>query len=225
MADKRQETTASSAGEFRKYTTIAGLLPIIRDREITLLDPLRWEDRNDAEAMGVYKTRNGRKTLLASCFAQGPETYGHWKAFSSTPEGAAISFDRNIFLESIKELNEIPESNELRMEKVEYKSIDKLPAQIDVREIPFLKRYPYRGEEEFRIIYESNGDEGKYKNLCFACGSIREIRLSPWLHEKLVEPLKEVIQKSVPKDENIRIFRSTLLENHKWLEKIRAICN
>jgi len=41
----------------RRYTSVAALIDILRRREIVLLDPQNWDDRNDRYFMKLYKDK------------------------------------------------------------------------------------------------------------------------------------------------------------------------
>jgi hypothetical protein len=84
---------------------------------------------------------------------------------------------------------------------------------------PFLKRFPFRDEREFRIIYESVEEKIDNKKLAFTLNSIRKITLSPWLPTPVFENIKETIQ-SIPGCTGLKIVPSTLLENQRWRRAI-----
>ena len=61
---------------FRRYTNLADLIYILREKRITLRDPQRWDDRNDSYYLKKYKESKNLETLLALCFADRTgETY------------------------------------------------------------------------------------------------------------------------------------------------------
>lgn len=79
----------------RRYTDLPTLLHLLIERELTFLDPSRWDDKNDAFYMEKYREFNALRTLLALCFTQAPETYHHWRVFCSGPSGVCLYFDHN----------------------------------------------------------------------------------------------------------------------------------
>jgi hypothetical protein len=85
----------------RRYTNLAATIHMLRSREITLLSPGTWDDRNDAYYMAEYKRRKNLKTLLALCFANCEETYHHWRVFSHGADGVRIEFDKNLLLRAL----------------------------------------------------------------------------------------------------------------------------
>lgn len=50
---------------FRRYTNLAAAIHLLQSRKITLLNPARWDDANDAYFMGEYKRLAGAETVLA----------------------------------------------------------------------------------------------------------------------------------------------------------------
>ena len=92
---------ASTPTYLRRYTDLPALLNMLSMRQITLLDPKTWDDRNDSFFMSLYKERKKLKTLLALCFAQTPETYHHWRVFSNGSAGVCVVFDRAALLDSV----------------------------------------------------------------------------------------------------------------------------
>jgi hypothetical protein len=132
----------------RRYTSLPALLRLLRNRQITLLNPASWEDRNDALFMSEYKRRNGLKSVLALCFSEANETYHHWRVFTRGSEGVCIAFKRKELLAAFDRAKGI------RKEAVEYKLIKQMEgSSLSVAQLPFLKRRPYKDEREFRIVY------------------------------------------------------------------------
>ena len=66
---------------FRKYTNLAALIHFLQTKQITLLNPSTWDDKNDAYFLEEFKNIQGFTTVLAICFAETYETYHHWKVF------------------------------------------------------------------------------------------------------------------------------------------------
>lgn len=194
----------------RRYTDLPALLHLLRSRQLTLLDPKTWDDRNDSHFMSVYKERKDLKTVLALCFSQASETYHHWRVFSNGPSGVCIVFNRSMLLEDL--LIE----PEIQAKKVEYLSIPNTKKRaLRVDELPFLKRYGYKPESEFRLIYTSVRKELPALPVSIRVESIRSISLSPWMHATLSESTTKAIR-SIDGCENLKVFRSTLISNEQW---------
>ena len=139
--------------KFRRYTNLAAVIHLLRTRSITLLNPATWDDTNDAYYMAEYKRLHGANTVLALCFTESDEKYHHWQVFFYGSDGVCIEFDKQQLMRTW-----IGDPT-IRMESVTYELIKNLRARvmIDVERLPFLKRYPYKDEREFRVIYV--GDE------------------------------------------------------------------
>jgi hypothetical protein len=200
-----------------RYTDIPSLLHILRAKQITLLDPKSWDDRNDAAYMQAYKERKGLKTLLALCFSQSNETYHHWRVFASGAAGVCITFKREPLVARLDEYDGV------RLGAVNYMTIQdarkKLP---DVEQIPFLKRIGYSDEAEFRVIYETQEDEYASAQIEIDLSMIDRVALSPWLHNDLSDATKRAIRE-IPGCSKLKLSRSTLTSNDEWKDMARRI--
>ena len=206
--EKRRKNT--EAKYFYRYTNLAAVIHLLRNKQITLLDPMSWDDKNDVFFMKTYKERENAKTVLALCFTEAAEAYHHWKAFSNGPDGISINFEKDKLLSTFNKDNKIEHRN------VKYVSIRKMEkSSLDVSELPFLKRYPYRAEKEYRVIYVDTEALTKPKNYDINLRWIKWIRLSPWMPEPLVESVKKTL-KSISGCQELKIAQSTVIDNEKW---------
>ena len=98
--------------------------------------------------MAEYKRIKKAKTVLALCFAESKETYHHWRVLSNGSDGVCIEFDKN------KLLSIFEEDTQIRKGYVKYKLIKEIRGlpSIGLEDLPFLKRYPYRDEREYRVV-------------------------------------------------------------------------
>ena len=195
----------------RRYTDVTSLLHMLTHKEITLLDPATWDDKNDSEYLESYKKKNKLKSLLALCFTEAPETHHHWKVYSPGNSGVCIRFDKTALLRCVdRNRNVIHES-------VTYKTIDELEnISPKIEALPFLKRFPFRDEEEYRLIYTSKETQHKLKDIAIDLSSIERIVLSPSLHKSLAATLRATI-KTIDGCKDIRIHRTTLNESKRWI--------
>jgi hypothetical protein len=46
-----------------RYTDLPGLLHLLEQRTLTLLDPMTWDDSNDSHFLRVYKKKKGLSCL------------------------------------------------------------------------------------------------------------------------------------------------------------------
>ena len=194
-----------------RYTNLAATIHMLRSRTITLLNPGTWDDRNDAYFMAEYKRLQKLTTLLALCFADVEETYHHWRVFSYGTDGARIEFDRDRLLAAV--------ANDRRVtaRAVQYRKIRELndDVALNLDHLPFLKRDPFRHENEFRIIYADRRVTSASRDVAIDIGCIRRITLSPWMARPLATSVIASL-KEIDGCESLKIYRSTLIDNEKW---------
>lgn len=202
--------TSNAPALLRRYTDLLALLHILTSRQITLLDPKTWDDKNDSHFMAVYKERKKLTSLLALCFSEASETYHHWRIFSGGPAGVCIVFDKNQLLEDIAQVPHVSTGsmNYLTMTEARRKKF-----QVD--ELPFVKRYAYKPEREVRALYASPIDEKPSLDLPIRLSSISRISLSPWMHASLSKSTASAIR-AINGCEKLRVSRSTLISNEQW---------
>ena len=194
----------------RRYTDLPALLGILRNREITLLPPSSWDDRNDRNIMEAYKRVKKLKTLLALCFSLGSETYHHWRIFAPGNSGVCIEFDSNALLESLPE-------DEITFSAMDYKTIAKLmklPEQCE-EELPFMKRMAFIDEKEFRIVFSSTSEDVPTKGIPIDLSMIECITINPWLPTTLFESIRGTLL-SIDGCDDLNIFQSKLIESPVW---------
>lgn len=202
---------------FYRYTDLATAIHLLKNRRITLLDPMKWDDKNDVFFMKKYKELMQAKTLLAICFVQGGETYHHWKLFSYGPHGVSINFEKDGLL------SVFDGDNGIERGPMQYSSIkdmeellEELPLEASkLPKLPFLKRRPYKGEEEYRVIYVDTEKRLRSRSYDIDLSLIKRIRLSPWMPKPLVKSVKETLE-SICGCSGLEIVRSTVTDSTRW---------
>lgn len=212
------EKSMTSDNLLRRYTNISALLYILRNKQITLLDPNNWDDKNDSYGMSVFKEKKKLKTVLGLCFTETVETYHHWHVFAKDASGVRITFNKDKLLEHIDK------SKGFDYGPVEYKTLSDLqatPPRID--DLPFIKRSGYSDECEFRLIFKSSTRELRSKNISISIDCIEKIHLSPWVPKVMVKSIRETIS-SIPDCHRLHkyVFRSTLTGNSEWKDLVGA---
>ena len=194
----------------RRYTDIPALLYLLNERKITLLDPEFWDDSNDSHYLSLYREKKKLESALVLCFTQASETYHHWRVFANGSSGVCIQFRRGALL------NIVRAQPNIRTGTVKYLTLpqmrNKIPA---IRELPFLKRYAFEQEDEFRIIYESKTAKKPTLDISIPLSSIERIILSPWLPHPLSRHIKRTL-KSIKGCSELEIVRSSLIGNEEW---------
>lgn len=199
-----------SKNYLRRYTDIPALISLLSERKITLLDPESWEDQNDSHYLTLYKEKKNLQSVFALCFTQADETYHHWRVFANGSGGVCISFDRAELLKAVKKQPGV------RVQEVKYLKLKEIrDKKVALSELPFLKRYPFKNENEFRMIYESLNEKLPNLDIPIPLSCITRVTLSPWLHNALSPNLKRMIR-SIDGCSKLDLAKSTLISNEEW---------
>jgi len=195
--------------KLNRFTKLPFLIDLLKTKNLVLLSPKTWEDHNDTDILMAYMEKKNIAGLLALCFTDESETIHHWKTFSSDESGCCIEFKKTELLAILS-----------RDKRIEHKKVEYLPvkysSKIKTEDIPFTKRYPYKCEQEYRIIMKHE------KNILFhpieiQLDTIRKITLSPKLPEPTFKTIEEVL-KSIIGNNSIEINRSSIFENKDWID-------
>jgi hypothetical protein len=202
---------AMDTSTLKRYTNLASLISILKNKELVLLDPMKWEDKNDSHYLVKYGERKGFKSLYALCFTTTDETSHHWKAFCPGADGVCIKIRKEPFVAHLNTLDGVMHG------QVVYKLIDEVVTEnLRIDQLPFLKRYPFRDEAEYRILYRATApSKSKAHAISFDLSFIQEITLSNSLPNDLRNPLVELLR-SIDGCAKIKISRSTLNDNLRW---------
>jgi len=199
-----------SGGYLRRYTELPSLIYMLTERKLTLLDPESWEDRNDSFYLNSYRNKLGLQTVLALCFTADSETYHHWSVFAPGSAGVCIEFKGKEFLHALGSRPSI------RMRPVKYLKLTEVRRKPpSLKDLPFVKRYAFRHETEFRVVYESNKERHRTLDLPLPLSLVARITLSPWLVPDLSKHIKAMLR-AIPGCSKLNIARSTLISNQEW---------
>jgi hypothetical protein len=149
-----------------------------------------------------------------------PEQFHHWRVYADC--GVCVELKRDALLRHIDNLK----NKNIRYKKVCYRSLISLKKDIEsgrvkVEDLPFLKRLAYKGEEEYRIIYQSNSEGIEKFPIKIKVGMIKKITFSQKIPQFL--DISTMI-KSIPGCKNIEINQSTLLSSDSWKELVDNVC-
>jgi hypothetical protein len=194
----------------RRYTTLPALIYLLRERKITLLDPDSWDDKNDSHFLALYKEKASFKTVLALCFTETAETYHHWRVFANGSSGICVRFDQSKLLTAIRKQSGIT------ADQVRYLTLKEIrKMKLKTSELPFLKRYPYEDECEFRVIYTSKSVAKSTLDIPIPLSCIDRVTLSPWVPIGLAKHIRSTVRE-IDGCEKLDIVRSTLISNEEW---------
>lgn len=197
---------------FFRYTELPSLIHILKNRQLTLLDPMTWDDKNDSSFITPYREKCKLASVLALCFTRSQETYHHWRIFAPTSSGVRVTLNEQLLRNSVERIDG------LQLTDVEYvKLADIRKAKLSKHRLPFIKRYPYRPESEVRLLWESKTEERHSYTLPIDLKTITKVTLSPWLHPSLVESVKCSL-KAIDGCSKLTVHRTTLISNDEWLK-------
>ncbi|MBM3795059.1 MAG: hypothetical protein FJW31_13540 [Acidobacteria bacterium] len=201
--------------KLNRYTTLPVLLDLLTRKKLVLLDPKSWEDKNDSKVMLEYKRRKKVPRLFALCFSYGDETIHQWRTFADGISGCCIEFNAQKLITALDGLDGVT------CGLVRYRKLHELEDDtIKVEKMPFTKRWPYRCEDEFRVIWEGKSSNA-FHEIPIQLNLIRKItinqRMPPQIYDTIRDHLRGVFAKP-----DQRISHSTLYENQRWLKKFRS---
>jgi hypothetical protein len=195
----------------RRYTSIAATIDILRRKELPLLDPQTWDDRNDRYFMNLYKDARKIGGLYGLCAATCSETYHHWRVFTACADGACIEIKRQAFEASLAALPGV------RFGDIEYLKLEEVEklSSTDQFRLPFIKRLGFQPEDEYRIIAETAESQRPALTVEFPLHLIKKIHLNPWLPASIAESIVSTIHE-LPGCNKISVSRSHLIDSGRW---------
>jgi hypothetical protein len=194
----------------RRYTDLPALVYLLTEKKITLLDPRSWDDVNDSYYLELYREKKGLESVFALCFTKTDETYHHWRVFGNGPCGVCITFNTRALKAAVKSVDG------LRADRVRYRTVrGRRGETLETQALPFLKRYAFKPDREFRLVYESATMRASRPDIAIPLSCIERVTLSPWLSEDLAPTVKSLLH-SIPGCDRLKIVRSTLINNEEW---------
>ena len=195
----------------RRYTSIAATIDVLRRKELPLLDPQTWDDRNDRYFMNLYKDARKVGGLYGLCAATCSETYHHWRVFTASADGACIEIKRQDIEASLAALPGVRfgEIDYLKLQEVEKLS------PTDQCKLPFIKRSGFEPEDEYRIIAETAESQRPVLTVDFPHRLINKIYLNPWLPASIAKSLVSTIRE-LPGCGQLSVSHSSLIDSDRW---------
>jgi hypothetical protein len=196
--------------QLRRYTRLSVLVDMLVNQRLTLVDPVRWEDPNDALMINKYKERTGLKFVGAACLTRSLETFHHWKMFSNGMDGVCVEFDEDELKRYI-----LPHEN-LRMRNVKYVKVADISnsQRYPLIDMPFFKRLGFAAEHETRIIYES-AEPHEYFHIPIDTSCVKRVVISPFMPENLFQSAKHAIC-LIENCSRMTVGRSRLFDSKTW---------
>lgn len=209
----------SSDATFRRYTNVLALLDLLFHKRLTLLDPAKWYDQNDALGLSQYSKLKGAGSVYAACFAEGYEQAHHWQIFAGDSHGLAIVFDKSRLVEAF---DRAARRDDLVHGPVKYKNLGQIRAMrpITVEDLPFLKRDTFEAEKEYRVVaWEEDWAATPTFHIPVDLDCIVRIVLGPAMPTSLAESLKEIAT-NLDGCSALSFTKSRLVNNASWADAI-----
>lgn len=200
--------------KLNRFTTLPLLIDLLEHEKLVLIEPTTWDDKNDTLLIETYKKKANIDKLFVMCFTYKAETIHHWKTFANGNSGCCIEFDMK---KLITVFERVPQLKHGFVKYPLIKSVDEF--SIDIADIPFTKRYPYKLENEYRIIWEGKSEDSFFE-IPISIDSIRKITFAQQMPESIFHSLKRMLESRYPllKD---KINHSTIYENMEWVKKFK----
>ena len=206
----------------RRYTDVLSLLDIVRHNRLTLLDPSRWFDQNDALGLKLFSQKKGEGRVYALCLADGGEQAHHWQIFAGHSHGLCIHFDRERLINHLNEkCREILYHN-VWHRPVIYENLKQVKERrpIALEDLPFLKRDTFKAEEEYRIVaWQDEFFAEPSFHIPLPAGLIERVTFGPTMPDSLARTVKEIAAEQ-PNCSGISFSISRLVNNQSWREAI-----
>jgi len=107
----------------------------------------------------------------------------------------------------------------IRSGEVRYLKIENIKtSDLEVEELPLVKRAPYSSESEFRFIYESSKVKVETLSFPMPLECIEKTYLSPWMPLSIVDSVKPTL-KGLCRNLRIPFIHSTLISNEEWMHR------
>lgn len=195
----------------RRYTEVRWLVEMLENRTIALLSPDSWEDKNDQLMLATYKECRRLGTVQALCLTTRGETHHHWRMFSSQDSGVCIHFRRSKFIAAMNDAGAFTK-------EVKYLKLDQLqPESYDLEQLPFLKRFGFGDEGEFRALYTSNAASDDLKRVPFDLDAIEKVTLHPSMSKANLSIARAAISRLIQREgKDISVLRSSLTDSRRW---------
>ncbi len=201
----------------RRYTELAPLLYLLQKQALTLLSPRSWDDRNDAHFLESYRLWQRLECVLVLCFTEASETYHHWRVFAGGSSGVCLEFNKQLLSRSVEKVPGV------RFDSVKYMTIKSLEkTSQDDLDLPFVKRYPFRDEHEFRIIFEDQTTSREAQDVPFDPSALQRVVVNPWMPKAVYDSVRTLIL-GIDGWRHLEVNRTTLVDNERWRQCAAAV--
>ncbi len=180
-------------------------------------DYSKWPDKNDVYCLEEFKKAECLKELRVLCFTKSTDRINFWDSYGGTklrnPDCIRLVFDGNQIRGAF-----CNQANFLHGD-VQYSKFSDLESK-KKSDLPFLKRFQFKSENEYRII--SKNDQSYWD---FPKNSLKKIILSPYLSGEQVKTRKKQVKcwLRLYRFCNVDILHSQANQSRTWATKISQI--
>lgn len=201
----------------RRYTTLPVLIDLLVREQITILGYSHWVDVNDRHALKLYQQALRYGFVGALCLTMAPETFHHWQIFAQGEAGVCIVFDRARLEAHLAGRTHFMPGP---VKYVQLTNIGNVDAS-DIHRLPFLKRYGFRDEREYRLLGYAV-EERQSMSIAITAELIQRVTFSPFTHPNIVASVK-VALRALPVWRDLRVDRSSLTSNETWQDALGSV--
>ena len=201
----------------RRYTNVMAVADMLINRHVLLTSPETWSDANDRWGLEIYRDQMGHSCLRAMCLAGAGETFHHWQVFANGGTGACVVFKKKAFAALFDD------HPLFRIGDVEYLTLASMRAlknDDDPHRLPFLKRWGFRHEEEFRVIGFNPTATVKSIGVPFDLSIIQAVIFSPFAIRELADSTAKTLRK-IPGCSHMKFGMSHLTNNQSWQTEVQ----
>jgi len=180
-----------------RYISILDLLYMLEEDSLLLSNAESWSDKEDKKFLKQYAEG---ETVQALCFFMGNEKSQHWELYGKY--GCKIEFDKERMLDKIPKI--------FKHKKVRYIKLGE--SEKNKEELPFVKQWRFRDEEEYRFVWKGKEKSGKKIPLPINPESIRKIIISGNIKKELATNLRKIILKKCEEKKlnEVKVYHSRL---------------
>lgn len=201
----------SEIKKLNRFTTLPFVTDLLLRKKLTLLNPEFWEDYNDRATLEIFRKNSNAESVYALCLTYQNETIHHWNAFANGTSGCCIEFSPERLFTLLGKIDEVNHG------KAQYIKVGDLKKHnFENEQLPYLKREPFKPENEYRIIAMSNQPQKPAFDIDIDLSIIRRITISNKIPESVFESNKKVLLQIAPELKG-KIFHSTLYRNSTWI--------
>jgi len=200
-----------------RYMCLDNFKDMMLHNRLALINPDLWSDKNDIIAISQYKQVKRIPHLMAACFTEASETSHHWSVYGKN-DGVRVIFNKKTLL------NLFNSKIGYTSNKIEYVLMSRFENKVkEIEHLPFIKRYAYRDEKEFRVIWQGNRIIGDIKYVKLPSNVIEKIIFGPAVSINIYNVLTNEIINHFKYD--ITISKSSIIYSKKWARKIKSVTN